>query len=140
MNTTYEEIYSRFLSKIEDDTIMQEIVDDVDFAEKMMLGYLKGAISKYIYYTQDYSQRDDIKQTFNITLSEIEKEVLAILMLAEYLSPKILRSETLEQRYGSTDYRLYSPANLLKETRLLRDSIQAEASSLMIIHYYRSHH
>lgn len=140
MGTSYKEIYERFLNKIEDFEIMENIIEDADFAERMMLGYLKSAISKYVYNTQDYSQRDDTSQEFYLTLSELEKEILAILMVVEYLSPKMIRLENIEQRLGSSDFKQYSPANLLKELQNIKKSTASEANDLMVLNYFRDGH
>ncbi|MFO1442804.1 hypothetical protein KDN24_06195 [Bacillus sp. Bva_UNVM-123] len=102
-----------------------------------MFDFLKSAIPKFTYSVKDLSNRDDILLQFNFILSEIEKEILATLMVVEYLSPKILRDEFLESRLGSKDYREFSPANQLKELKDLRKIFKDEANLLMIEYYYR---
>ncbi|MGM7720497.1 hypothetical protein [Metabacillus sp. Hm71] len=135
--TTYDEIYSRFLGKIEDYEIKEKLQLEYEFALELLLDFLKSAIPKFTYSTKNLSDRDDTLSRFNFELNEMEKEILSTFMVVEYLSPKILRDEYLEDRLGSKDFRSFSPANQLKELRELRQSFKSEANSLMIEYYYR---
>lgn len=135
--TTYDEIYELFLSKIEDYEIHQKLVVEIDFVKEMMFDFLRSAIPKFTYVTKDLSERDDSLNQFNNILTDMEKEILAILMVVEYLSPKIIRDEYIESRLGSKDYREFSPANQLKVLMDLRQNFINEANSLMIEYYYR---
>lgn len=137
MTTPFNTVYESFLSKIEDYEILKEINTNITFVNELLYDFLKSAIPKFTYSTKDLSLRDDTLQEFSIDLSEIEIEILAILMVVEYLSPKIIRSENLEQYLGSKDLRQYSPANQLKESRELRESVKREANLLMVEYYYR---
>jgi len=135
--TPYSEVYAYFLGKIEDYEIHQKLQLDYEFAQELLYDFLKSSIPKFTYSTKDLSDRDDLLQQFNITLTEMEKEILSTLMVVEYLSPKILRDELLEERLGSKDFKLFSPANQLKEVRELRQTFKDEANALMIEYYYR---
>lgn len=136
-NTSYEELYKRFLGKIDDYALAKEIIQDADLAERTMLGHLNNAISKYSYPTQDFSKRDDKEKTFLFTLTDTEQEILAMLMVADFLSPKLIRSDIMEQRLGSSDFKQYSPANLMSEIRGLKRDLESDARALMVIEYYR---
>ncbi|WP_409971652.1 hypothetical protein [Bacillus sp. Bva_UNVM-123] len=135
--TTYDNVYELFLSKVEDFELQKKLELELNFANEVMFDFLKSAIPKFTYSVKDLSNRDDILLQFNFILSEIEKEILATLMVVEYLSPKILRDEFLESRLGSKDYREFSPANQLKELKDLRKIFKDEANLLMIEYYYR---
>lgn len=135
--TQFDEVYAIFLSKVDDYDIQKKLELDFDFAQELMFDFLKSAIPKFTYSTKDLSNRDSILLQFNLQLSDMEKEILGTLMVVEYLSPKILRDELLLDRLGSKDFRTFSPANLLKETRELRESFKSEANSLMVEYYYR---
>jgi hypothetical protein len=137
LTTSYESIYSSFLGKIEDYDIQKRLELEFEFAQEMLHDFLKSAIPKFTYSIKDLSDRDDTLLQFNLTLTDMEKEILATLMVVEYLSPKILRDELLENHLGSKDYRTFSPANQIKEVRELRESFKSEANSLMIEYYYR---
>ncbi|MGD6876778.1 hypothetical protein [Bacillus infantis] len=135
--TTYEEIYDFFLSKIEDYQIKEQLETKTDIALDFLFTLLRSSIPKFTYSVVDLSDRSDDGKYFNIQLDHMEKEILGTLMVIEYLSPKILRDELLEEKLGSKDFRLFSPANQLKELRALRDSYKTEANSLMSEYYYR---
>ncbi len=137
MTTSYELIYSIFLGKIEDFDIKEQLELEYDIAQELLFDFLRSAIPKFTYSIKDLSNRDDLFNQFNLVLNDMEKEILATLMVVEYLSPKILKDELLENHLGSKDYRIFSPANQLKEVRELRESFKSEANSLMVEYYYR---
>ncbi|MED4883904.1 hypothetical protein [Bacillus smithii] len=134
--TPYDEIYELFLSKIEDYALKNDLQNDLQFAKEKMFDWLKSAIPKFTYCTKDLSQRDEVNQAFTETLNDMEKEILSTLMVVEYLSPKVLRSEYFETYLGSKDFANYSPANQLKQVNNLKKSIKEEADSLMIQYYF----
>lgn len=135
--TTYDEIYSRFLGKTEDFSMQQILMLEYEQGQEMLLDFLKSSIPKFTYSKKDLSDRDDLMTKFNLALDDLEQEILSTLMVVEYLSPKILKSDLLESQLGSKDFRTFSPANQLKEIRELRDSYKQEANSLMVEYYYR---
>lgn len=135
--TSYEEIYDLFLNKIHDYYIKNQIETNIEFAKDIMLGYLRSSIPKFSYCDLDLSDRNDTLNQFNIHLSDIEKEILSILMVVEYLSPKMLREEFLQDRLGSKDYNSHSPANQLKQLQELKKNVISEANLLMNEYYYR---
>ena len=136
MTTTYDEIYSMFLGKIEDFDIKNTMELDYDMGQELLCDFLKSSIPKFTYCTKNLADRYDDISSFNITLTDMEKEILATLMVVEYLSPKILRDELLENNLSSKDYRIFSPANQIKEIRELRATYKSEANSLMMEYYY----
>ena len=149
MPTKFDEIYDIFLGKIEDyeildiiNKIREDFQDDEqkiqNILSELFFIYLKSSINKFTDCTQDLSKRNDESFQFELSLTGMEIEILATLMVVEYLSPKVIRSENLESYLGSKDFRQYSPANQLKETRSLREAVQLEASSLILDYYYRS--
>lgn len=135
--TSYEEIYDLFLNKIHDYYIKNQIETNIDFAKDIMLGYLRSSIPKFSYCEHDLSNRNDTLNQFNKHLSDIEKEILSLLMVVEYLSPKMLREEYLQNRLGSKDYDTFSPSNQLNQLRELKKDVVQDANILMIEYYYR---
>ncbi len=135
--TSYDEIFDLFLNKINDYYIKNQIEINVTFANEILLGYLKSAIPKFTYSTKELSKRDDVLFQFNIELNDFEKEILSILMVVEYLSPKMIREEFVQNRLGSKDYTNFSPTNQLKQLRELKKDVISDANLLMIEYYYR---
>lgn len=135
--TSYYEIYDLFLRKINDFFILNQLENNIEFANDLLMGYLRSAIPKFTYSSKDLSKRNDELFQFEYTLTDMEKEILAVLMIVEYLSPKIIRDEFLENRLGSKDYNEFSPANQLKQLRELSKGVMDDANLLMIEYYYR---
>jgi len=130
--TSYQDVYSRFLSKITDYSFLNLTEDEIEY---QLEKFLKSSIVKFRYCNK-LSGRDDSLKSFNETLTDEEQEILSVLMCVEYLSPKILTDDLLKQTLSSKDYTLYSQANHIKEVRSIKDSYQKEAGSLMILYTY----
>lgn len=128
MATPYEDIYSLFrVNKIKDiDTISltDAEIEEIDF------GYLKSARGKFKACAKLINYDDTLKQ-FNDTLTDEEIEILLILMVIEWITPKINATELLRINMDSSDFRIFSPANQLKELRELRENYKKEASGLI---------
>lgn len=135
--TPYTSVFELFMSKINDQEMKSIYQNDSLFFQELLVDFLKSAIPKFTYCTQDLTLRDDITLKFNIELSEMEKEILAIFMLAEYYNPKINRDEYLLNRLGSKDYNQFSPSNQLAQLKDLRKIYLNEANLLMLEYYYR---
>lgn len=146
--TSYDEIYNRFLGKIDDYNIFQLLEDDTidedingkDFVKSMLLDYLNSGISLYTYQTQDLSLRDDETETFQILLTDTEQDILSSFMVVSYLTPKVIRSDMIEHRLSSKDLQEFSPANLMKEIRTIRKEVLDHAKALMTENYIRAGH
>ncbi|KOS61438.1 hypothetical protein FJQ98_16685 [Lysinibacillus agricola] len=136
-STSYSDIFGLFLDKVNDYYIKNQLENNPVFADEILLGYLRSAIPKFTYSTKNLSNREDALFQFNICLSDMEKEILATLMIAEHLSPKIISEDYVYNKIGSKDYNQHSPANQLKQLLELRKGIIDEANLLMIEYYYR---
>ena len=104
MATPYEDIYSRFLSKITDYDL-PNIPDDE--LESMLCGWLTSAISKFRKCESDLSQRDDELRTFLVDLVDEEKEILSILMTIEWLQPQITSGLVTRQMFSGKEEKLW---------------------------------
>lgn len=142
MSTSYDEVYKRFLDKIDSIDIVQSpneegvTEEDEEYFDGFLLGLLNGAIPNFLYTTKNLEDRDDSTKVFNNTLSEVEKHILSHFMVVEYLNPKIIKDEFTEAKLGSKDFREFSPANMLNSLRELRDTYKNEAIDLMNVNYY----
>jgi hypothetical protein len=132
--TTYQEIFALFTNKITDYSLPSLTQDEAEFR---MMKFLDSSISRFIPYChKDLTDRDDTLKQFNIDLSTLEKEILALMMVYEWTNNFVLSEEFLKQRLGTKDYQIYSPANHLKELIQLRSSIQNEIDDLIKLYYY----
>ena len=135
MATPYQTIFDVFINKITDYDFLS--LDTADI-EEILTKYIKSALVKFKVCKKDLSDRDDNIKTFNITLTEEEVEILATLMVVEWLSPKINAIELLKQSLSTKDFSMYSQANHLKELRELKKDMRNESKQLLISYGYSS--
>lgn len=136
--TPYTTVYSRFLGKIRDYPLLEEMERDQDFVKRILHDYLLGAIANFTYATPERLGRDDELEQFNGSLNTIEIEILAKLMVVEYLSPIVISSDKIEFNLPSKDFNTYSPANLIKQVAEIQDRERSQAIDMMVENYYRS--
>ena len=77
--TQYSTLYEKCLSKIEDPTLVMLPEEDL---QNMLHGYLMSAIAKHRKCEHDLSDRDEELKQFNSDLSDLEIEILSILIKA----------------------------------------------------------
>lgn len=141
MMTPYHEVYGRFLSKITDYSLLEKIEKDSEFVESILHDYLLGAIANFTYAPSNkLEERDDESQSFKSELKQIEIEILSKFMVVEYLSSTIISTDKIEFNLPSKDFNVFSPANLIKEVREIKEMETKQAVDLMVENYYRSEH
>ena len=133
MATDYSDVYTIFLSKITDysfASLAESALDDI------LLDYLKSAIVRFTKYSNTDLTYDDTDEAFDETLSEMEKEILATMMVVAWLTPIINSTEVLKQILNDKDFRIYSQANHLKEIKELKKDNEEEIDRLIIDYTY----
>lgn len=133
MGTQYADIFERFLGKVTDYDLASLTSIELDDS---LARFLKSAITNFKYCTKNLKDRDDTLMVFNIDLEENEQEILAKLMLVEWIRPQILSQENIKNTLGSRDYQIYSPANLLDKLLNLKKNLQEESQNDMTFYYY----
>lgn len=106
-------------------------LSDVDAYNNYLLGFLKSAIAKFYDCEQDLTDRNDSTLLFNVTLTELEEEVLANLIILEWTGKELRSAEDLRRTLGDGDFKLYSGANSLKEKRNLNNDTREEVDKLI---------
>ena len=110
--TTYQDIYTRFLSKIEDEYLAS--LDDEEL-NTALYPLLLGAINGFSRISEhNLRQRDERARLFYETLSEDEIEVLAVLMKPIWLERYLNSSRKIEQQYFDAGIKTYSPNENLR--------------------------
>lgn len=125
--TSYETIYNRALSKLEDPQLVMLPEEDL---EEMLHGYLLSAIAKHRKCEHDLSDRDEELKQFNSDLSDLEIEILGILMLREWISQRLHSVTTVLQTFSGKETTFYSQAAHIKELRELDERLRLEAQKL----------
>ena len=125
--TQYSTLYEKCLSKIEDPTLAMLPEEDL---EDMLHGYLMSAIAKHRKCEHDLSDRDEELKQFNFDLSDLEIEILSILMIREWISQRLHSVTTVMQTFSGKETNFYSQAAHIKELREMDDRLRIEAQQL----------
>lgn len=124
MNTTLEEVISLYLAKIEN-------FDYLQYTEEELLEELKpmllSATSKL--FTLDIKIDFDMEE-FNRELEPIEQNLVALGLVAEFLTQKVNSVKVLKNHLTTKDFKLYSSANMLKQLRETQEAVSSEISYL----------
>jgi hypothetical protein len=122
LNTTLEEIIELYLAKI-------ECYDYLNYTEEELLEELRpmliSAVSKLL--TLDFKVDFDMEE-FNRELTDIEKNIVALGLVEEFITQKTNSIKVLRNHMSQTDYVLYSSANMLKELQSALKRSQEEKS------------
>lgn len=135
MATSYEEIYNLAANKITDPEIALLLPEDI---EELFHGYLISAIPKFRKCKNDLSNRDDELRQFNVDLLDVEKEILAILVVREWLQPQLYSSLLTKQVFSDKEQKYYSQSSHLSELRALDETLKIEAQKLSRDYTYGS--
>ena len=127
MATTYDATYNIAASKITDPEIALLSSDDL---EEMFHDYLISAISQFRKCKSDLSDRDDEIRQFNADLLDVEKEILAILVVRQWLQPQLYSALLTKQVFSDKEQKYYSQAQHISELRALDETLKLEAQKL----------
>lgn len=125
--TSYETIYNRALNKLEDPQLLMMPEEDL---EEMLHGYLLSAIAKHRRCEHDLSDRDEELKQFNSDLSDLEIEILSILVLREWISQRLYSVTNVLQVFSGKETKWFSQAQHIAELRALDESLKIEAQKL----------
>lgn len=125
--TQYSTLYEKCLSKMEDPTLAMLPEEDL---ENMLHGYLMSAIAKHRKCEHDLSDRDEELKQFNCDLSDLEIEILSILMVREWISVQLHSVVNTLQVFGGKEEKWFSQASHIKELREMDDRLRLEAQQL----------
>lgn len=111
MNTTFSEIYERFLKRIE---VYSFLNLKIEIRESMLRSYLDDAIARFSYYCDfDIFDIDEEKQAFNFKLDKKAIYLIVENMAVVWLKRARDNEENTKNLIGEKDYSVFSPANLL---------------------------
>jgi hypothetical protein len=132
MATTYSEIYVKFLRRITDYSLNNYTDGQLD---TLLLGYLSDAIDEFSTYTEtDLDDRDDETESFGITLTVLEKDLLSFYMLKKWLENKTFSEENIKNTLGTRDYKIYSPANLVDKLQNLNIFVENRINNMLRVY------
>lgn len=120
--TDFTLIYDKFLSKLTDFSYLnleQEVLES-DLKTRLII-----ALSDFTTLDESKKEYDDYSNCFIEDLNVEEQEILARLMVVNYLDKFIFSEDLLKSSLNSKDYKQYSPTNLVKELRQLKSQFQS---------------
>lgn len=143
MTSSYENIYSCFLSKITEYKFVTLPQDD---AYELMRGWLRSAVSKP-YIRRIFSSLkldDEVLQIQFEVLDTVDKytdfdyavEVIASGMVIEWLEPQVKSVVNIAQMFGGAEQKFYAQSTHLSELRKLLDESKAELRKMIRDHGY----
>lgn len=113
MGTKYEDVYERYRARVRNYDFL-----DYDNITRDAIQYdlLMMSISDFEdVCKQDLNDREDELLTFNIDLTNREKDILALGMVLHFIEPYVYNTDSLQNALNTKDFSLYSPANLLEK-------------------------
>jgi hypothetical protein len=125
--TSYESLYNVALSKITDPQLAMLPEEDLEI---MLYGWMRSAIAKHRKCKSDLSDRDDGLKQFNIDLTDLEVEILGILIAREWVSSQLLSVTNTLQVFSGKETNYYSQSAHLKELKDLDEKLRLEAQQL----------
>lgn len=130
MGTKVSVVYSSFLNKISDYKLtVNEDGSNVSILEKTLFNYLVSGSSHFLTARKDLTMVGTGEElAFVSDLSPLEIEILAKLMLVEYIKPIIIRNETVEQALSDSDFVIYSQANHIQKLLELNATLKSEVN------------
>ena len=139
MTISYENIYNRFLQKVDDIEFLQL---DRNIAYEKMKGWLHTALS--VPYTRRLFSslvKNDEILTFDFELKhpvdddaavDFIEEALALGMLIAWLEPKVQTTTTITQGLFGKEQKLYSQSSHLGQTRELLETARSTQRRLIM--------
>lgn len=127
MATPFNTIYESCLSRITDPTLAMMPDEDLD---NMLHGWMLSAIAKHRTCAHDLSDRDEELGQFNADLTDLEREILSILMAREWISSQLLSVVNTLQVFSGKETKFYSQSSHLAELQALDEKLRLEAQQL----------
>lgn len=136
MSTPYSDIFKRAVFRFKDYDYLRMNNDQI---HEVMTAFLHSAISDFAPVCQDdLYDVDEVAAAFNADLGLEVQEILATGIAFYWTSARILDQELLRNSMSTKDYAYFSPANLLRESQTLRDSLRKEYRDRIVQYTY--HH
>ena len=131
MSTPYSVVDNSFLNKVTDRYLL-DIPEE--HLQSLVDGFRTSVSVKFRPCKKVF--RDDVARCYNKTLTDEEVEILANLMVLEWLKPQINSIELLKQGMSTKDYKIYSQANHLDSLKELRKETISEVDRLIVSYTY----
>lgn len=132
MSTPYSLVDNSFLNKITDDLLLTMTEEDLELMINM---YRSSAEVRFKQCTK-LSDKDTDTRVYGQDLTSEEVEILANLMVLEWLKQRINSIELLKQNLSTRDYKMYSQANHIDSLISLRKNTLSEVDNMIVSYTY----
>lgn len=132
MQTKFGEVFGAFLNRINDYDYANKLSkEDLDY---VLTTFLESSVATFNEASgEEYDDflLDKETKMFDRELKRIEIDILAHLMVVEYLKPNLYTTELLRQVLSDRDYKVYSQANQMNQLKDLYELTKREANVKM---------
>ena len=132
--TEFTLIYDKFLSKLTDFSLARL---DKDVLESDLQERFITALSDFAQLPEEKTEVDLSTKTFTNGLSVEEQNIIATLMVINYLDKYILSEDNMRILLNSKDYKQYSQAALLKELKATKSEYQSDVDAKLNSYSFR---
>lgn len=136
MGTKFQDVYERYRARVRNYDFLDydSITRDVFQYDLLMM-----SISDFEdVCKQDLTDREDELLTFNIDLSNREKDILALGMVLHFIEPYVYNTDSLQNALNTKDFSLYSPANLLEKMTDLMNTTEHRLKREINLYSFRN--
>lgn len=136
MGTKYEEIFDRYRARVRN-------YDFLDYDAITRLEYQKDLLALAVsdfedICKQDLNDREDDILSFTATLTNREKDILALGMVLHFVEPYVYNTDALQNALSTKDFSLYSPANLLEKMTELMEMTEKRLRREINLYSFRN--
>lgn len=115
--TSFADIYSRFMMKITDHNLDTMFAISEEDYENYIYGFLQPAADNFTDCSKDLTSVTSV--AFTVTLTGLEKDILATLMAVAWSSKEVNSIMELKRHLNDTDFKLYAESQHLREKKNL---------------------
>lgn len=133
--TPYKRVFDAFEGKITDYEL-KDLIENIRIEIEIM--FLNSAVTNFVDCTQDLIDRNDTLEQFNITLTDLEIEILSLLMVKQWTSQFKNTTDLLETVLSPDSFKRFSPANQIKAIRELYNDTTTESDILISKYTFNS--
>ena len=131
-NTSFNEIYDRFLGSITDDMYVEWTREDT---EKDLKNILIAAIPNFEF--PRFPLYDYGEDSYNCHLTDEEINILALLMYNNWLQRQVASIENTRMKYSGSDFKMTSQANHLAKLISLKQEAERQAHHMQRLYKRR---
>ncbi len=132
--TPYSNVFTYFLGRLENSNYVNMEDADILIDEKLLLNM---AIDNFE-YPKISLIKDDTSALFTETLTNGEIQILALLMVVEWIKRQIRNINLIKQNLSTKDFKMTSQAAHLESLLKLQDNIESEIETKKTKYSYKT--